>query len=913
MGPKAMAITRDVRMVYSLFIEELRGAVPGRAYKVTFTRGEKIAGATRTIKADEDGIAQFKHVSEFTATLQVKNASAYKKKDLVLQVVEVPSDRVTCEARFNIAGVVVNEQLPLKQLMAKSDTGEQSLWFGLSGVSEDTKLNAARASPMRSGGGGGTSSSQAAMRSSPDDTEDYDASLIDEAIDQANSGRKPNSARKATPNSSRAASAAPPPLSQQHQQSRNNYSSYDDSAQRSPSEDAPPPQVVVKKSRIRTDSANFSAQGTAAFEPREEEQPAANTRASPSVATNNREVYAGTAAKQQQQQQPGLVATSSSAAYSPPSSKSANTNTAASRLPPQSPPSGGANQPNVSENARWLAAIADAAASAAAAATATTARSQVDTQSFIPRASLLILSPLRRWTGERRLIFAHDFVLYLYQDVLRHTRHHGAWINILIHVLYDSLGQVEALESEEAQRQQEDDEQEIADELLEMLDDKELINDTLQKSYMNAAAARDDVLSQLLRDWMSGERTPAADKMGSALVVIISVTIDDVLRRLCTGLAKRPLAVIKQAAVPPSAQPAWATADGYTIAVPLLRAREIAKRGGNSGNLTQHLMVEDANVALVMHTLDALYDELLPPGVAQHPPLMRLCTIEIFKLVVRNVTSAYLNNLTKDGTFVVRAAKDALHLKMTVTLLERWLQEHQLFMSCRGEFLPLRQFVDVAIMPKRMLLQPASRADLAKHLPAPFLYHFLRQFEPNPRDLEADTVPGELLRDIERDMKALRTALIERKMKKAKEEGSQQPNRRAIEQEADAESTTITQWKYQSLGNFPFFDFLYGLLPSDDADGGAPGGLRKSTRQSVRMSIRRAHPDRDPAGAASGKAKSGGATNAALDWDVQLEYIATAEDVEAIFPGNENKDFVNVRLAALSLPNAEQLDEIEAY
>ena len=130
-------ITRDVRLVFDLFVDKATGATPGQSYVVQYERGDRERGQSEPVKADAKGDVKFSFHSAFVSTLQRKNAMQYTTKNFRIFVTEHPGSLVVADTTYNLASSVDNEIFPSKTFLIRSKEKALKLTFTLSGMSED--------------------------------------------------------------------------------------------------------------------------------------------------------------------------------------------------------------------------------------------------------------------------------------------------------------------------------------------------------------------------------------------------------------------------------------------------------------------------------------------------------------------------------------------------------------------------------------------------------------------------------------------------------------------------------------------------------------------------------------------------------------------------------------------------------
>jgi hypothetical protein len=496
------------------------------------------------------------------------------------------------------------------------------------------------------------------------------------------------------------------------------------------------------------------------------------------------------------------------------------------------------------------------------------------TASSIPRAALLALHCLGYWSGLRRIIFLHDFISMLFVDVIPHTRHAAQWMNVLLHVLFHALTQQGDDVDEFYDPLSEDDAVQLSDDLTQCILDAEECGFGSRNRFM-CRGSRDDRLFHLVTrdgsiDEVSGQGGQVPPMHPSASIVL-TIGIDEALRRLSLAASSAAVADIERFCYPPPAPPTRHTGNGYHYSGPVDGSVSgFSTPFGVGGGGPDHV-TEDAAFSVVLNALNRLFLGL--HGVTKAQPsgasaLLRLTAAELFKIIFRNINNTLLNNIvTKDRSGKlksrVRTVEDAMNLKLALSMFEAWLQEHQLFIAARSELLGCRQVCDLMILHKRLLMNIELSNEVTSTLTPEMVVFLLEQYQPNSKETPLDTVPADVLNAYKREM----------------EERSRVASRSSKKPHSNALAGGPTPLPTRTLATFPFLDFVSSLIPfQDDEDTSAQ--KRRSLRYSIAAASKVKVEDIAATSSASQPRALEKAEQRTLDWDHpdnRLTYLRNRE------------------------------------
>ena len=997
-------VTRDVKMVFDIFVETLQGGVPGQGYVAKFWRGENTSGNSPIVRASSAGVAEFKYRAQFTCTLQRKNDFAYKKKEFRLHVEESPGGFIIADVVYDLAEAVDHEMFPNKKLMTRSADGRARLLFSISGMSEADQLKhlaAIRQSAKyqqqqqqqdpSDEQGAPLSSQQSISREvsmsyqrDDDEAESPMMSRRDTVLERSQS--MANSSSVLPPSQPRPENVPPAPQQTQSQQlpqeqkTDDDYGALVDSAVFSSMRDPTPPVSATRRkgtprseqqiqpaqqqqTQLQLDQPRAVAatkdpapapaeQGEdedeflAAFSKKKgnstasasmtavKESSAPAVRPPPAQYSSGEPKLPPSALRKTSSEPP--VALSAVAASSSSSTENAAPSFTRTEQQPSRAASEAAREPSPKDTRGVYSSAksverpsrqASVATSAAAGsnsyrspgddqvqvylneiiANVTAAATQqggnstqqraskgydfipnTNTSSAIPRAALLVLHCLKRWRGAQRTAFLHDFVSVLFTEVIPTSRHGGAWINTLLHVLYHTLSHTDG-DDGDYDDLSDGESQEIADRFLSIAS----LVGTESKNTFLVRGSRTDALFRLLPQELSDSVS-----MPPAATVILAVALDESLRQLTEIITTPLLRDIARFCFPPKTAPSRNTENGYHY---------IPSASSIGGGGAEH-PTDDPAFSVLLHSLETFHAALFgyegPEAATSSAALMRVTCVEIFRLVFRNLAAYLVNNLwyapegavkPTDATFRVVTARSALHLKLAVSMLEHWLEQHHLFTAVRPELLPCRQFCDLAILQKKLLLNPECREEATSSLPPLVVLTFLQQYQPNPRDYVVDDVPKDVLSYFEKQVDA-------QKRKRAK---------------AD-QSSVLPRLSTPPISSFDFLQFIASLLPPESDEGAG------QDRKSLRRSIGAAAQQISRSGDGPSPNLQFASNKRALDWDYDQGALKDKSSRESIFTGyvaatgdglteeasEQARERVALRLAALSLPDEEVIDNI---
>lgn len=970
-------VTRDVKMVFDLFVETMQGGTPGQMYIFQYERGDREKGTSDPSKANDEGTVEFKFHKSFVSTLQRKNEISYKRKDFRLAVSEYPGGYVLLDLVYDLSGPVDQEVFPNKKLMIKSINGKSRLLFSLSGISEQEflRLNSdqqqasiirTRGDPPKSVSPSGPSlqqqqqqaqapvassevnraasfgdaddvikRQQSSVRPQQDEEDDEFGDIVTRAVADKVSGTKTK--RRVGEESVVAAVAAPqqqPPVA-------------------TPAVPAPaqPRGVVVKNGDLEETPLRNPHQGSSSPAPRgniraeaDDEARAAPVHDAPPIVRPTRVTSVVPPPPQAIPVEKSIEPTASIATTPPVASASAYTSHNDDDNVDTSTATVNGSTRVDKDVESYLAEIKASilgmgtssssmsrqqgnTAHAAATSTVKTYHfmSGTTTASSIPRASLLGLHCLKYWKGERRNNFLHDFIAMLFVEVIPTTRHAASWMNCVLHILYHSLSQpmddsenVYGVLSEQTAIQ-------VADELLECIEKAEECGFGTRNTFLVPRGRADKLMGiipsddALLESKLFGRSAPKRGfPMHPATTIILSVALEEALRRLGDVASENAFEDIERFCYPPKMAPTTLTVNGYqfsrsdgskgTVMVPTSDNAYLLGGGGLGDHPT-----EDPAFSVVLRSLDRLYEQLHGVPVEQSAtvsPLLRMVNSELFRIIFRNINNTLINHLVVQGaqpSCRVRKVREAMNLKLALSMFESWLQEHSLFTVARPELLACRQVCDLVILQKRLLRNTDVREEVTSQLHPRLVVFLLEQYQPNPKDLPADDVPQDVL-------EFFRNVADDRERKLLQASRSKNASSKTIQRNGDQ---VVPRIATKPLSTFAFLDYVSSLIPRDDEvqSDGAAG--RKSMRQSLAAATRIKEEADGLMGAYS--AGQSVASQRSLNWDHSADKIVAVRNQEAVLglatthdlSGNplspveavQTEEKIQLRLAALSIPD----------
>ena len=444
----------------------------------------------------------------------------------------------------------------------------------------------------------------------------------------------------------------------------------------------------------------------------------------------------------------------------------------------------------------------------------------------LPYTSQLVLEVLHtaRIHNNELQQFVSDFLrMVLYDEVVKHTRHYGVWLRILLNIVEELIGYYYPVEGELPQGTT------LADVVEEQEFFSSMLAATIQEKDGNFTDAEqgngdhvhfimDNALHRKLQP--PGQRTQTRweveesdqdreDRMFLHAFVVIEATV--VMEQLVHLLGDRVASVLTYTNRPFS----WTKREEETVGdleaaelgptdfiFSVSRQQSRVVSSSNSTNAKMHLFSTQLGATgwlpRLLDELNVIYANVAYPqpvrggstakvaAIADRkpgdiPPRVQGLLAEVFRPIFFNINTALMNRMhipskadsAKDDDSDAKAkadkkkkkqaadtedqgpkpaeimqlktAKDAMSLKLTVSALEQWCKDHNLYNECRKELLPLRQMCDLMILPKSIFVDIKTRMEICGLVPDELVFHALQQFVADPREVVPDTVPTSLL------------------------------------------------------------------------------------------------------------------------------------------------------------------------
>lgn len=518
--------------------------------------------------------------------------------------------------------------------------------------------------------------------------------------------------------------------------------------------------------------------------------------------------------------------------------------------------------------------------------------------STIPRATMLALHCLSFWRGAKRTQFLHDFLAMLFVEVLPNTRHAATWMSVLLHLMYHTLTEAQRDDLEILQPSDdpltEEQAIQVADEVMTCIENTETSGLGSMNVFM-MRGSRSDTLWKILaqrgdggidaddEDSTTAGRAPSVSfnpvPLPPSFSIILSIGLDEALRRLSDTASAELVEDITRYCFPPSRRPTSHTNDGFR-----LRLDTIDGSRGIGGGGADH-PTDDPALSVVLNTLDRLYVRLhgchsVESVTVKVSPLLRLANAELMKLIFANICNSFLNNIfTPDKKCRLTTVRDGMNFKLTLSMLEGWLQQHQLFTAVRETLLPCRQLCDLLILQKKLLQNSEVSDEVTSLLHPTAVVMLLEQFSSSVDDM-GDYVPPDVL-------KHFRGVAEERaRLQKARNapsgRGGSEPN---VGKGASSGGLMVPKLPLRPLSSFGFLDFVTSLLPQDRATGG--NEPQSSLRVSITAAAKLSQFDAPPQ---PSDVMTSAQLERALNWDRNSNEIAAIRAKESVLGGLTTHD-----------------------
>lgn len=916
-------VQRDVKMVFDLFVETLKGGTPGQSYVVHYQRGTKEKGSSEPTKANAEGVVEFKLHKSFVCTLQRKNNVSYRKKDFRLYVVEHPGGFIVIDLNYDLAAPVVNEMFPVKKMVAKSPTGSSQVLFSLSAITEEEfiransdasaikreSLTAASVSQQRQPASQQQQQrqdSRAELSDKEEGSDDEIDQLVNNAVAQASGRSATESPAASVPPSQKGRSVSPPPRQQLQQQAQPQPSHETSSSAVEVQPPAARPQPSPHGSWVKRNVAPVPPEAELQREPTASPSPAVpqpqQTFVAPSAGLEKPPVAPAAA---QNTAQPALAHAASKSSSAQPNVRKETSATGFARdrydsadgmhREDSSDVVGGRNFPaaataRMEKDVDWY--LSEVCASVVhlaeeCAAGGSGAQKSVSgktlhhflpgtkTSSTIPKASIILLHCINYWTGQKRSIFLHDFISMLFVDVIPNTRHAASWMNVLLHVLYHNLSG-DAEDSSADVSLDDDASLQLVDDLLACISNAQECGYGARNNFMRKGC-RIDTLSQLLpkeEDILSLDANPprpTRTPLPAASSIILTIALDESLRRLSDVASRDAFDDISRFCFPPSRPPTNRTSNGYhfTGGSKSSHSYGLGAGGPDSGS-------DDPAFTVVLNSLNKLYEAIhgaTREKVGSTSALLRLVGAELFKIAFRNIAHTLLNHITQPSqtsgtpTSRLRTMRDGMNFKLALSMFERWMQENGLFTTCRAELLPCRQVCDLLILQKKLLRNADMSDEVTSCLNPQLVVFLLEQYDSYAGESDAiDVVPLDVLESFRR--------VADEKVREAKRVASLHRSRSLVDPAA------LPQNPVAPLSSFCFVDFVSSLLAAGEDE---LGEQRKSIRGSIAV-----FKGKEATGA--GSQGRSAAELRALNWDYSASHLSELRSREALLGINLTHD-----------------------
>lgn len=870
-------ITRDVRLVFDLFVDKATGATPGQSYIVQYERGERERGQSEPAKADAKGEVKFSFHTAFVSTLQRKNAMQYSTKNFRIFVTEHPGSLVVADTTYNLASSVDNEMFPSKTFLIRSKEKALKLTFTLSGMSEEDvrKVNNRRSlegsngpsSPSVTRPADTTTTTMHPAEDHSDEEEEASPSIrrqegagqpsdahkvesdddlfamVDSAVAEKSARSETKSpANAATPNSSRLNRSVPP---------------------------EPQPKATEQARRVVTDKPVAAAAPAVAV--------SASTHRSPSPPPPSQAAVAPpppppttstTVATSAPRQTPSEEATATIESIALSIKREASVEAATtSRLEDQL-----AQRRDEAEVRRVLSEVLASIVQVSkhVVPAVTTGGDQAAKTLKIPSPAMLIIHCLRTWNGPKRTLFLHDLICVLYCEAATHSRYTAEWVSTILHVLYDTLVMEEGRLDDSTGLSQSA-VAALTSDLVDCMEHAARSNFGSANTFA-IRGSRSDSLSRIFPVEVS---SPKQKPMSRTEVVLLCAALDDSLRKLLTRLHSNVLSIIDRYCHAPVQTVTRLTVNGYKFTGE-------AELGG------ERHAVEDPALSIVLHTITDLYNKLYNSDVAS--PLVQLVSGELFRTIMSNINTAFLNHMVdrsnpEKPTLRVNSPKRGIQFKLCLSMLESWLQQRRMFNISRHELLPCRQYCDLILLPKVALRNIELREQTTSRLPPALVLFTLRNMQPSSSNkwalTEEDVVPAEVMELFAKLTKEQRRQHVHQSVDAAT---------RYFAKESSADDPPIAP--YRTFAGSSIVPFLIELVP-------------KTTNRSTSSLHHLAVANEALAPASHGSSSQGSAldkrsTAAVMDWEysaVELKAITQSElspgdkrVAEAIFEASFARD-----------------------